>query len=270
MPFYQKLNLTFIEIPSNAGTAINYSLLKKEYDLEFAPIREYRKILFDSNFQRKSIYKVCPWWMIAYDYPQSINSNITFAIVRNPFDRMISIFHNFTKFREKYLKYRLSEDDTKKDIQNKFDNFIKEYHAWRNMAAGAGLNLIEILSRKNPVITKDMYIENTKAIKDYYYYDQAYFLNKDFQKNKTIFSEILHRDCDVIKYENLNLIYQKYPNIFTEKIVYENFDKLKNGKSQLNRIPYQAYYSKYTKKFVQEHFEIDFYNFHYSFDFNLI
>ena len=180
------------------------------------------------------------------------------------------LVHNFTKFREKYLKYRLSEDDTKKDIQNKFDNFIKEYHAWRNMAAGAGLNLIEILSRKNPVITKDMYIENTKAIKDYYYYDQAYFLNKDFQKNKTIFSEILNRDCDVIKYENLNLIYQKYPNIFTEKIVYENFDKLKNGKSQLNRIPYQAYYSKYTKKFVQEHFEIDFYNFHYSFDFNLI
>lgn len=271
MPFYQKLDLTFVEIPANAGTAINYVLLKKEYNLDSSATREYRKILFDCNYQRKHKYKVLPWWGIAEEYPQSINSHYTFSVVRNPFDRMVSIFFNFTKFRQKYLKFRPEHNDSKNNIQNKFELFIKEYHCWRNVVAGAGLNIIEIVSRKNPKISNEMYSDKAaKDIKDYYYYDQAYFLNKDFQKNNTIFDGPLNKRCDVLKYENLNLIYKKYPDVFTEKILYENFDKLREGTKNLKRMPFEFYYNKYTKKFVQEHFEIDFYNFHYDFDFDLV
>lgn len=266
MPFYQKISTTFVEIPANAGTAINYALLKKEMDLSTISLSEYRSLLFDSSFRRKEYYKLMPWWMITETYPQSFRAENIFSVVRNPFDRMVTIFFNFTKFKPHYSKYRIFADDKKSQIQEKFEGFIKEYHSWRNISAGAGLNIIEILSRQNPSITKNMYIENSGAIADYYYYDQAYFLNRDFQKNKTVFSKDVHRACEIIKYENIKTIYKKYPKIFTEELVYENFDKMiENGK--LEKLSYKEYYNKYTKKFVQEHFEIDFYNFHYPFDF---
>lgn len=266
MPFYQKINTTFVEIPANGGTSINYALLKKEFSLANSSIREQRKVLFDKDFKRKKHYKIMPWWMITQIYPQSIKADYIFSVVRNPFDRMITIFFNFTKFKKEYISYRVHDSDSLKDIQDKFEGFIKEYHKWRNMAAGAGLNIIEILSRKSPKINQDMYMENSHAVNNYYYYDQAYFLNKDFQKNNTIFSEQIHKTCDVIKYENLNLIYKKYPRIFSEELEYEDFDALIENGMNLKRMSYQAYYNKYTKKFVQEHFEIDFYNFHYNLD----
>jgi len=270
MPFYQKIDTAFIEIPANAGTSINYSLIQKEFGLQANSVIEFRKILFNSDFTRKKNYKLMPWWMLVGLYPQSINSKKIFSVVRNPFDRMVVIFFNFTKFKYEYAKYRPNKNDTKLGLQNKFEAFIREYHMWRNMVAGAGLNIIEILSRRSKHITSDMYAEKSHSINNYYYYDQAYFLNKDFQKNKSIFSQDINKSCDIIKYEHMDILCDKYPDIFSEKFIYEDFESKKESSAiNLEKMPFINYYNKYSKKFVQEHFEIDFYNFHYKLDFKL-
>jgi hypothetical protein len=267
MPFYKKIDVTFIEIPANAGTAINYSLLTKEFNIKDKSYKEQRKLLFDVNFKRNSPYDIMPWWKITQIYPQSINSKNIFSIVRNPFDRMVTIFFNFTKFKYEYFNYRPSSSDSVLDLREKFEAFIKEYHMWRNMSAGAGLNIIEIISRRSPEISKNMYLENSHGLNNYYYYDQAYILNKDFQKNLSIFSKEINKKCEIIKYENLDLLYEKYPKIFDRELYYENFDsRLDFYMANIDKLPYKYYYNKFTKKFVQEHFEIDFYNFHYGLD----
>ena len=96
----------FIHIPKNAGTSI------KEY--------------FGYDLTSKEKFKHSTVNEIKKEYPNLYNSYKKFAIVRNPYDRMISWYAYLSGFRyNNELAWKLFNDDFKNLYYNNFKDFIE-------------------------------------------------------------------------------------------------------------------------------------------------
>ena len=91
MPYYknESINILFIHIPKTGGTNIEQNLKKKCNQTVFS---EWKNDLLPSPYNNVSLQHQT--YMTIYNYKNELNidfENIkTFAIVRNPYDRIIS------------------------------------------------------------------------------------------------------------------------------------------------------------------------------------
>tara|TARA_R100000808_G_C2089225_1_gene110244 strand:+ start:169 stop:789 length:621 start_codon:yes stop_codon:yes gene_type:complete len=195
----------FIHIPKNAGTSIKsyfgYDLTSKE------------------KFKHSTIYE------IKKEYPDLYKSYKKFAIVRNPYDRMISWYAYLSGFRwNNDAAWQLMSDDFKNSYFNDFKNFIKHPNSDNWIDTRKKLLIDAKWGEKwrlNLLKPQVYWIDKTVTILKYENLKEE--LNNLFKKeidlpieNKTICEHYL-------KYydtESLNMVYDKYKEDF-EKFNYK-------------------------------------------------
>ena len=203
-------SLIFIRIPKNASTSM-YSHLG-----DFNLIHKHEKIFHDSLFRNK-IYR--SWFSTSHAKPDEIfkvfgrmvRDYMSFAIVRNPFDRAVSMFQ-FAKENQLGDLYNHSNDITFKNfceiMQENHANNTKDFIGihqqveWLNGAFQPNF-ILRFENLKNDFkemldaceikhITADIPHENSSKRSDY----------KDYYNYKTqkIIEKIFEKDIDTFKY----------------------------------------------------------------------
>ena len=203
-------SLIFIRIPKNASTSM-YSHLG-----DFNLIHKHEKIFHDSLFRNK-IYR--SWFSTSHAKPDEIfkvfgrmvRDYMSFAIVRNPFDRAVSMFQ-FAKENQLGDLYNHSNDITFKNfceiMQENHANNTKDFIGihqqveWLNGAFQPNF-ILRFENLKNDFkemldaceikhITADIPHENSSKRSDY----------KDYYNSKTqkIIEKIFEKDIDTFKY----------------------------------------------------------------------
>ena len=183
------INLLFIHIPKNAGTWV-------------------RKMLPGSNggHDHLSLFE------IRKHYPELVEKCLTFAIVRNPWERVVSMYNFHFNTNKMDIKgwgvYGLNI--LKKHNVKTFDDFVRLLFEHRDNIRGLG----EIVWEK-----------------------QMYFITDD--KNKVIVDKVMY-------IENLN---NEIENLFRENGINKNLLTKKINVSQSR--PYRSYYTRETKHLVE-------------------
>lgn len=116
MPINQKHNLLFIHIPKNAGTTIEniFSMYNNPSSLWSGS----ELVLNEGNFAPQHLN----YTLLTKVYPEvNFDSMIKFTFVRNPYNRVISVFN----WNLKYGWYTPKFD--KKFTNKEFNNFLKEF-----------------------------------------------------------------------------------------------------------------------------------------------
>lgn len=203
-------SLIFIRIPKNASTSM-YSHLG-----DFNLIHKHEKIFHDSLFRNK-IYR--SWFSTSHAKPDEIfkvfgrmvRDYMSFAIVRNPFDRAVSMFQHAKENNLSDL-YGESSDASFEDFceimsesrENNIKNFIGIHQQveWLNGAFQPNF-ILRFENLKNDFkemldaceikhITADIPHENSSKRSDY----------KDYYNSNTkkIIEKIFEKDIDTFKY----------------------------------------------------------------------
>ena len=95
MPVYHQYKLVFVHIPKTAGTSVEHVLGSCEL---LASVKNYERGVCPQHYYLSEILELYP----------NISSFRRFTIVRNPFDRLVSAYHNNLKF---YWSKGLSFDE---------------------------------------------------------------------------------------------------------------------------------------------------------------
>lgn len=112
----------FIHIPKNAGTSINQSGLVVPVTYEF--ISEKQKTLEESSgLTYQTIYKHLPPSFIDSKILNQFNKK--FAIVRNPWSKVVSMYNYMDK-----LRARLPSDHPSNYKKISFQEFLERRHNW--------------------------------------------------------------------------------------------------------------------------------------------
>lgn len=170
-----KTNLKFIHIPKNAGTSIEN--LGKLYDYKWG------------RFDNIKVYKnsPCDYFIWHSPYIQKEKGYEYFAIIRNPYDKIISEFYYVTSGKIKKGEY-----GNKKHIEifyewfNNIHNIYKTNKYWNNC---------HILPQSNYIFDKN----GNKIV------EHVIIMDKDFNKNLNIlFNEKFNLGIDINKFQKDN------------------------------------------------------------------
>jgi Sulfotransferase family len=126
MPIFHNIKILHIHIPRTAGTNITYYLSKKE---EIKLLKFPNKInLYSSGVNNNDIkgfnssYQHLTYKEILTIYPDLSEYKI-FAVVRNPYDRLVSEYHHQIDFTKKWT---VKSNDIKEDFSNFVDWFLSQ------------------------------------------------------------------------------------------------------------------------------------------------
>lgn len=179
----EKRNIGFIHIPATGGTTLASYLLPLGFKYNSPSSKKV------STLQRHN--KACE--VTHVDCKK-------FAVVRNPYDREISMYHHTKKYYDFYLdtnNWRRFESD------EGFKAILKEYFAAGGeieQAPGEGyMHLIDVSSFDSWI--KSKYVDNN--LEGYHMVDR----NDSQLSYITVEGEIV---CDIIHYENLNNEYNNF------------------------------------------------------------
>ena len=239
----EKNKFIFFHIPKTAGSSIHI-FLKDYYQLEgidrkdpIPPIHHMKaKHFLKYNNNQKSYYK--------------------FAFVRNPFDRLVSAFFDFTQIRPKYLsKFEKFKSFIGSD-RLKYNYFELEDRDFINYEEFCTKGLI-LNNKKNSLKIKKnetfkefcIKIVTSGWIKDTHFLPQSEFLCDDSNNLLIDF---------VGKYENL-----KEDLKFISRKISIDIDIDHHRKT--DHLNYRKYYDKETKTIIENYFKTDLNLFNYTF-----
>jgi len=206
---FQNPNATFIHIPKTGGSSFEqwcYDNVKYDRQQKHCTINDAEKLWDDLG--------------------------TTFCFIRNPYDRMVSMFHFIGQRSQERIEMRKQGKRTKKSTNQKDDLLISEYYnkGFENWLVEhyAGIHNpfdfgIWMYQRKTPMIH---WIDNKIDI--------------------------------IIKIEELNDNIHKLEELFNRKI---NLPVTNTTK----RKDYKSYYNNQTKKIIEDLFRADFEKFNYEF-----
>lgn len=273
MPYFPKLNINFVSIPSNAGIPICHALLKHDvFNGEDQDEDLYDSIIFQNKYVTKnSDFENMHCGSLYYRYPQAPEA-VMFSVVRNPFTRMVSLFYDFTYSQNDFRHLRLLPTDKKTDIQNKFLNFVLLFKDIKNMQAGIGLANLEAMTEALNFPDRDKLIRFIPSrYTDTRYHPQHSFFFKDWMNsihylNKNPDKKKIH----FLRYERLEQDLQHmFPKLFENKLKYISYSKkIFNPETKSfedsPKIDYADFYNEKTFFYIKEIYEEDFFRFHYS------
>ena len=186
--YYPNSNATFIHIPKTGGESLNRWSMKNN-------------ILFDTQQKHCTVSQARTIWK---------NIGLTFTFVRNPFDRMVSIFHFIGQEAKKRATHhydRLMENY----YELGFENWLYEY--------SAGADTPYVRGFKNWKHSFDWY--SSPKTYDYWIEDNVDLVIKLEQTDKDkVLSEILNTQV-TLPHENRSTRsnYKDYYNEHTRNIV---------------------------------------------------
>lgn len=273
MPYFPKLNINFVSIPSNAGITICQVLLKHElFNGQDQEEDVYDSIIFQNKYVAKnSDFENIHSGSLYYRYPQAPEA-VMFSVVRNPFTRMVSLFYDLTYSQGDFHHLRLSLTDNKTDIQNKFLNFILLFKDIKNMQAGIGLANLEAMTEALNFPDRDKLIRFIPSrYTDTRYHPQHSFFFKDWMNNIHYLNKNPEKKkINFLRYERVDEDLKSiFPKLFENKLKYITYSKkifdveTKSFKS-LPKIDYVDFYNEKSLFYVREIYEEDFFRFHYS------
>ena len=125
MAFFPKLNIIYNSIPSTGSDYIHKRLISHEiFDGVEQDDSIYNNIIYQSKYTKNKDFFHMPNWEYNVLYPDSFDS-YQFSVVRNPYDRVISMFFDLTKTNKDYAKYIPKNKDASNDLKFGWPNLNK-------------------------------------------------------------------------------------------------------------------------------------------------
>lgn len=199
------LKLVFIHIPKCAGTSINRMFDMKPYGFSgHAPIK-YHEDLLDKGYR-------------------------AFTIVRNPYDRAVSLYHYFSQMKEGDRWYGKNIDIAKACRDIGFDDFVGEMRDFQ-----------------------------THEYSGIHFYPQSYFACHSYSSSPKDTRKVYK--CKIVTFEGLDNSLKDVCDTFNI-----NLPKVKKLNST-RHLDYKGYYnSKQTIRMIKRLYGSDFMQFNYSFN----
>src|SRR3989338_1034910 len=100
MPIYHSYRVIYIHIPKTGGTSI-----EKYFGQQFSISKVYPEFLWGNDREKGVImhHLTCQQMLtLGYVSTETFSSYLKFAIVRNPYDRLVSEYHLSPKWRKNY------------------------------------------------------------------------------------------------------------------------------------------------------------------------
>ena len=196
MPYYknESINILFIHIPKTGGTNIEQNLKKKCNQTVFS---EWKNDLLPSPYNNVSLQHQT--YMTIYNYKNELNidfENIkTFAIVRNPYDRIISDLFWF-----KIINKNTSPE--------KVFDLIKNNYLYRDNLDNHNIPQYKFVTNEKNELIENIKIFKTETLNDF---------------NKEI-NNYLNLNIN-LKKQNVNKDYSEYLNNDSIKLINEFYSK---------------------------------------------
>lgn len=255
-----KKQLFFIHIPKTAGTTIEnilYDSYKNNYTISIKNIGTK-----NINKKIKTIYKnidisihhIPPSFFKQHILNEITKNYIVFAVVRNPYDRIISDF----KFWIKYLNDRKDKSDavlTKKEkslikqIKTIYKTFTISSTNLNNFVHSVIPQLMKTLSTNNLDVSKMSILDGHLIPMHYYTHINKKQIN----------------DCEILQYENLNIDFNKFINKYKlniplNTIINDKYMINTTKKTNLNT----SSFDKKSLNLIQTFYDLDFKYFNYD------
>jgi hypothetical protein len=255
----------FIHIPKTAGTTIEnvlYDTYKNNYSISIKNINQQNKNtkqikqalnqkLSNHKTTNISIHHIPPSFFKTQILNKIINNHIIFAIVRNPYDRIISDF----KF---WIKYKIErEHKPTNKLTHKEKHIIKEITLNYYSHDINKTNLNKFVQTVLPLFTNITDI-NTNIISmfDGHLIPMHYYTHINNKKIK---------NCEILYYENLNNDFNK----FIQKYKLNISQNILNNKKYMTNTTIKSTLDKssfdeQSLKLIQSVYKLDFKYFNYS------
>jgi hypothetical protein len=250
MPYYPEKNILFIHIPKTGGTVIENKLKNK-----------YKECLYSGETNNKLPHPYCnkslqhQLYSTIYKYKNKLNINFKdlklFAVVRNPFDRIISDLFHFNLIQSNYTSNQVYNVIINNYLdRNDLDNHnIPQYkfvtdekgELIKNIKIFKTEKLNKINEELNTFLDVNINIKKQNTNKDYSQYFNKKsvsiilkFYKKDFDLfNYNTHINYINTDIDNLKiidiglcnkniFNTLDLINIKYEKINLQKVVYNS------------------------------------------------
>ena len=196
MPYYknESINILFIHIPKTGGSNIEQNLKKKCNQTVFS---QWKNDLLPSPYNNVSLQHQT--YMTIYNYKNELNidfENIkTFAIVRNPYDRIISDLFLF-----KFINKNTSPE--------KVFDLIKNNYLYRDNLDNHNIPQYKFVTNEKNELIENIKIFKTETLNDF---------------NKEI-NNYLNLNIN-LKKQNVNKDYSEYLNNDSIKLINEFYSK---------------------------------------------
>ena len=217
--FLKDKNILFIHIPKTAGKLITNNLFKNSDDI---------------------CYGHYPFKIWQDKYKSINNSTIIFTFVRNPWDKMVSLYHYSLKYDRNIVCWF-----------SQIDEIDFDFNKWLKWNYNDNINVL-----KTTKITPET-TNNIEMISDFElnFFNQLNLLT-DNDNNK-------NDDITIFKFEDFKKSTKNIKEFFkNNNLNIYDFSKIVNS---VNHKHYSEYYNDESKKLIEKYFSIDITFFNYIF-----